>query len=202
TEDVAPLPDGSAGQRGLRLVVAVTVLLGLAIAIGVTWRRGPVADRWSHAGQRIVLAVVVSAAGSAAVAVGAAGQVGGPWVGWWAVLTLTALATSAATLALAGVLGVAGVGLATLVFVVLAAPLARIEHPLLLPATWGEVTPWLPHGAGLDAARQVAWFDGAGLTRPLVVLGAWVMVSVVALVVARRERRRAGVDWRDAATVR
>ncbi|MET0768150.1 MAG: hypothetical protein ABWY50_10940, partial [Aeromicrobium sp.] len=78
TEDVAPLPDGSAGQRGLRLVVAVTVLLGLAIAIGVTWRRGPVADRWSHAGQRVVLAVVVSAAGSAAVAVGAAGQVGGP----------------------------------------------------------------------------------------------------------------------------
>lgn len=200
TKDVAPLPDGSAGQRGLLLVVAATVLLGLGIAIAVTWHRGPVADQWSHAILRILFAVAVSGSSSLALAALAAGQVGGPATRWWGVLALTMLATTAATLALAGVLGVAGIGVATLVFVVSAAPLARVEHPLLLPAVWNEITPWLPHGACLNAARQVAWYGGAGVARPLLVLLAWIMASCAVLVVARRERRRAGVDLRSRAT--
>lgn len=201
-QDVAPVPDGSAGQLGLRLVVAGSVLVGLAIAIVITWWRGPVADLWSHAGLRIVAVAGVSGVVSLAAAMLAVDQVGGSVEGWWAVLALTILSTSAATLALEGVLGVAGIGVATLVFVVTAVPLARAEHPLLLPPLWGAVTPWLPHGAGLDAARQVAWFDGAGTTRSVVVLLAWVGVSLVVLAASRRERRRAGVDWRSAATAR
>jgi hypothetical protein len=202
TEDVAPVPPGSAGQRGLRIAVAASIILGLLFAIVVTWWRGPVADEWSHAALRIVSAVGVAAAASLALAVDAANQVGGSVPGWWCVLGLAMLATSAATLALAAVLGVAGVGLATLVFIVSAAPLVRIEHPLLLPAPWGGMTPWLPHGAGLDAARQIAWFGGDGAARPLTVLGAWLAVSCVVLAVARRERRRAGVEWRAAAMAR
>ncbi|MET0447047.1 MAG: hypothetical protein ABW004_01520 [Aeromicrobium sp.] len=202
SEDVAPVPDGSAGQTGLRLVVAGSVLLGLAIAIVITWRRGPVADRWAHAGLRILITVGVAGVVSLAVAAVAAHRVGGSLVGWWSVLVLTVLATTAATLARAGVLGVPGFVVATLVFVLTAAPLARVEHPLLLPPLWGAVTPWLPHGACLDAARQVAWFDGTGTLGPVVVLVAWIAVSCVVLAAARRERRRAGVDWRRGATAR
>ncbi|MCL3818524.1 hypothetical protein [Aeromicrobium wangtongii] len=200
TQDVAPLPDGSAGQRGLKIAVAAAIAFGLVFAILVTWWRGPVADEWSHAALRIASAVGAAAITSLAIAVVAADQVGGSVLAWWGVLALAMLATSAATLALAAVLGVVGVGVATLVFSVSAAPLARIEHPLLLPAPWGQVTPWLPHGAGLDAARQVAWFDGAAFARPLAVLAAWLVVSCIALAVARRERRRAGVQWRSPAT--
>jgi hypothetical protein len=83
-----------------------------------------------------------------------------------------------------------------------AAPLARVEHPLLLPTPWVQLTPWLPHGAALDAARQIAWFDGAGTPRPVLVLIAWLAVSCVVLAVSRRERRRAGVDPRSVATAR
>ena len=199
TEDVAPLPTGSSGQAGLRLVVVAAVVLGLGIAVAVTWRRGPVADTWAEALRRMGSAGGVAALASLALATLAAHHVGGGVVGWWSVLWLAAVATSAATLALEGVLGVAGIGLATTVFVAMAAPLARIEHPLLLPGPWSVVTPWLPHGAGLDAARQVAWFDGAGAARPVAVLTSWLVVSCIVLMVARRERRRAGVVWRSGA---
>jgi len=194
-EDVAPLPAGSSGQSGLRLVVVSSVALGLGIAVALTWRRGPVADTWAEALGRMGAAGGIGAGGALAIATFAAHQAGGGVGGWWLVVWLTAVATSAATLALEGLLGVAGIGLATTVFVVTAAPLARVEHPLMLPAPWGPVTPWLPHGAGLDAARQVAWFGGAGAARPIAVLVSWLVVSCVVLAVARRERRRAGVVW-------
>jgi hypothetical protein len=202
TQDVAPLPAGSAGQAGLRLAVIGSVVLGLVVPVVITWRRGPVADTWSQAARRVL--VVAAAASVLAVPSAwlAADQVGGSFGAWWIALSLTMLATSAATLALSGVLGVAGIGVATLVLVISAAPLARVEHPLLLPAPWGAVTPWLPHGAGLDAARHLALLDGTGAVRPVVVLVAWIVVSCVALAVARRERRRAGVSWRSPAPAR
>lgn len=202
TDDVAPLPDGSAGQRGLRLTVAAAVVLGLALAAAATWRWGPVTDTWSQAVRRVAFVVGGATLLGWCLSVGAAHLVGGPVLGWWTVLAATAVATAAATLALNAVLGAAGIGLAAMVFVVSAVPLARVEHPLLLPTPWAQVTPWLPHGAGLDAARQVAWFAGAEVARPFLVLAGWVVVSCAVLAVARRERRLAGVEWRRAATAR
>jgi hypothetical protein len=192
--DVAPLPSGSAGQAGLRLVVACAVLVGLILAITLTWRRGAVADTWREALRRVAIAGGISAAASWGVAVVAADHVGGEITGWWLVAGLTMLATGSATLALEGLFGSAGIGLATLVLVASAAPLARVEHPLLLAEPWRTVTSWVPHGAALDAGRQMAFFGGAGSLRPLTVLAGWVAVSYVLLVVARQERRRAGVD--------
>lgn len=197
-QDVAPVPSGSAGQAGLRLATGCAVLLGLGIAIAVTAWRGPVADTWRAAVRRMLFTAAVAVVSSGILAVVSAWRVGGGVPGWWAALVLIVLATSAATLALEGVLGASGIGVATLTFVVTAAPLARVQHPLLLPDPWGAVTPWLPHGAGLDVARQVAFLDGPGPVRPWLVLVAWVLVSCVVLAIARRERRRAGVVWRRA----
>jgi hypothetical protein len=126
--------------------------------------------------------------------------VGGSWTGWWAVLALTAIAVAGLTLALEGVLGVAGLGLSTTAALGTAAPLVRVDHALLLTEPWRSITPWLPHGAALDAVRDVAFFGGTGVARPLLVLAAWTLASYAVLVVARRERRRAGVQWSEAAT--
>lgn len=192
-KDVAPVPSGSAGQRGLRLIAAGAVVVGLGIAVGVTWSRGPVADTWPEAWRRVGIAVGVTVVASLVVATIAAHAVGGSLLAWWVVVSLTVLATGSATLALEAVVGVAGIGVAVTVFVVSAAPLIRAEHPLLLPDPWGLVTPWLPHGAAIDAGRQVAFLDVSDAARPVVVLLSWTMVSCVLLAVARRERRRAGV---------
>lgn len=195
TRDVGSGPAGSAAQRSLRLLVGAAVLMGLGIAMAAAWRDGPVTDTWSQAARRVAVTVGITAVGAVALAAAAHHLIGGSFASWWAVLALTVLATTAATFALAGVLGAAGIGLAALVFVVSAAPLARVEHPMLLPAPWSEIVPWLPHGASLDAARQVGWYDGSAAAQPVVVLVVWLAVSCLVLAVARRERLRAGVVW-------
>lgn len=45
--------------------------------------------------------------------------------------------------------------------------------PELLPAGWGSFGQLLPPGATGTALRSVAFFDGAGVGRPLIVLAAW-----------------------------
>lgn len=193
--DIAPAPDGSAGRQGLLVAVGASVVTGLAIAVVLTWRRGPVADTWREAWRRMATGAVVSAVVALAVALVASHEVGGNPAAWWLCAVLAASATCAATMALEGLLGVAGIGVATTVLVIAAAPLVRVGHPLLLPASWGDVVGWLPLGAALQAGAQIAFFDATAVVRPLAVLLAWLVVALVALAVARRERRRAGVVW-------
>lgn len=200
TRDVVPAPSAPGAPWALRVLVAAVVALGLGLAVVVTWRRGPVADDRREAVLRTATVVTTSAVVTAVVAAVATSWIGGSWLAFWAVGAMAAVSVSALTLALESVLGVAGVGLAATVAVATAAPLLRVDRIDLMAPPWRSVTPWLPHGAALDAFRQVAFFDASAVARPLVVLGAWSLVSVAVLVVARRERARAGVRWAAAAT--
>ena len=58
--------------------------------------------------------------------------------------------------------------------------------PELLPGFWRAVGPLLPPGAGGTALRNVAYFDGAALARPLLVLLAFAAVGAALLAVSRR----------------
>lgn len=44
--------------------------------------------------------------------------------------------------------------------------------PELPPGFWRAIGGYLPPGAGTAAVREVVYFGGDGLTRPLLVLGA------------------------------
>lgn len=193
--DVVPAPHVWGSSWALRVLAAAAVSLGLGLAVLVTWHRGPVADDRRESTWRVLVVVTSTSLGAAVLASVAATWIGGTWAAWWAVLALTAIAVSALTLALESVLGVAGLGLATTAAVATAAPLLRVDRADLLAQPWRAVTPWLPHGAALDVFRDVAFFGGATVMRPLLVLGSWVIVSMAVLIVARRERRRAGVRW-------
>jgi hypothetical protein len=199
TRDVVPAPDVWGASWALRVLVTAAVALGLALAVVMTWRRGPVADTRPESLRRVLVVVGSAAAASVVGAAVANVWIGGSWVGWWTVLALTAIAVGGLTLAFESVLGVAGIGLSVTAALATAAPLVRVDHALLLADPWRSVTPWLPHGAALDAVREVAFFGGAGLLRPVTVLLAWTLVSYAVLVVARRERLRAGVRWSDGA---
>lgn len=197
TVDVVPLPDVRGAAWALRALVALAVAVGLGLVVVVTWRRGPVADTRPE-GLRRLLGVVVSAVlGGAVLATIATSWIGGSWPGWWGLLALTSASISVLTLGLESVLGVAGLGLAVTATVATGAPLLGADRADLLAQPWRSVTPWLPHGAALDAARDIAFFGGPSSVdvRPVLVLAAWTVVSWVVVVVARRERRRAGVRW-------
>jgi hypothetical protein len=88
--------------------------------------------------------------------------------------------------------GTIGIGLAILIFVVLGNPSAEGAYaPPLLPAFWRDIGPWLPNGAGTDAVRGIAYFNGASIATDALVIAGYAVAGVVltyaALVVLRRQ---------------
>lgn len=187
--DLVPVRDGDAGARGVYVLVGVSVLLGFVGPIVITWLRGPVAPTVRRGALRLAITASASMAVGLVVAGAAAAYYDNGFAQWWIVSALTVMAISTTTLALESLLGVVGIGVSTTVFVLAAAPLVRLTHPLLLPQPWSAITPWLPHGAAIEAGRGTAYFGGAA-TRPMLTLGAWSLLAIMTLVVARRERSR------------
>ena len=87
-------------------------------------------------------------------------------------------------------LGPAGLGVAALLFVVLGNPgSGNASAPELLPGFWRVAGQFLPPGAGGQALRDVAYFDGHALLIPAVVLAGWALFGAARLLIGRRARR-------------
>jgi hypothetical protein len=114
----------------------------------------------------------------------------GPYL---AVSGVAALVVAAVGLTVAGLfrrLGPAGLGIAAVLFVVLGNPgSGNATAPELLPGFWRVAGQLLPPGAGGQALRDVAYFDGHALLAPALVLAAWAILGAALLLVGRRERR-------------
>jgi hypothetical protein len=95
---------------------------------------------------------------------------------------LLVFAVGAFTMGLQVWTGLIGIGLAILLFVILGNPSAGGAYPApLLPPFWAGIGPWLPPGAGTDAVRGIEYFDGAGAGRACLVLAAYAVVGLVAV---------------------
>jgi hypothetical protein len=109
------------------------------------------------------------------------GALPGPF--WPMVLVggLLVFAAGALTVALQIAFGVVGIGVAVLLFVILGNPSAGGAYArALLPPFWRSIGALLPPGAGTDAARAVAYFGGKHTGAPLVVLGVYCAVGLIA----------------------
>ncbi len=185
--DVVPTsPDD---PRGVVFASALLPLVLVGLATGVVFGVRTRPGAWQ------ALALI----GSAALAGLAVAGVAQAWLGalggdWWVdagVAGLMVLAMAATVAGLAAVLGVAGLGLGAALTVVLGNPLSGVSSaPELLPGWAGALGQLLPPGAGGQALRSTAYFDGAAAGRPLLVLGAWA-VAGLALVLLGALRRPA-----------
>ncbi len=124
------------------------------------------------------------------------------WLGsldgsYWVNASVVALATAATSVFVLGLeqwLGRAGLALGAGLMMLLGNPLSGLTSaPELLPSGWGALGQLMPPGAGGTALRSVAFFDGSGSGRALLVLGAWLVVGLVlCLLPPRRSERLAG----------
>lgn len=187
-KDLVPAKSGGGGLGPVYVFAGLTVLIGLGIAVVVTWRHGPAAATLLEGTRRFV--VVALAAGLVGGAIGTyfANYFDTGFGMWWLIASLTVLASAMTTLALQSLFGVVGIGVAMTVMILTAAPLVTLVHPLLLPEPWATLTPWLPHGAALEAGMSQAYFGGEQLLRPILVLLAWTALSLLTNIVARHER--------------
>ncbi|MFC9436712.1 hypothetical protein [Nocardia sp. NPDC057030] len=108
-----------------------------------------------------------------------------------AVAGLVSFAVSGAVVGLSTAIGRAGIGIAALTMLLIGNPFsAATSAPELLPQPWGAIGQLLPPGAAASLLRSVAFFDGAGATKPLVVLLIWALSALALLALGALRTRR------------
>ncbi|MCG2798992.1 MAG: ABC transporter permease [Cellulomonas sp.] len=84
-----------------------------------------------------------------------------------------------AVLGLQRMFGKVGLGLAVIALILLGSPLSGLTSaPELLPAPWGAIGQFLPPGATGTLLRNLALFDGAATTVPILVLAGWLLAGL------------------------
>jgi hypothetical protein len=164
------------------------VIGGIAIAAMLTLRLRGVS-------RRLAAAAGVWVLGSVSMVGVLQGWLGALSGSFWAnagVVALSLAATSLTLLGLEWLLGLPGLGLGAAVMLLLGNPLSGLTSaPEMLPQGWGAFGQLLPPGASGSLLRSVAFFDGAGAGRPLIVLLAWLVVgAALAAAGTVRGRRR------------
>jgi CheY-like chemotaxis protein len=174
--DIVPLPKDDPRGAGLAAGALPLVLGGIIAAAGLT-------QLVRSGAQRMVGAVSFAITGGLALAAVLQywlGSLEGSYLGNAGVIATSIAAISLTLLGLEWLLGTAGLALGGAVMMLLGNPLSGMTSaPEMLPSGWGALGQLLPPGAAGTALRSVSFFDGAGATRPLVVLACWLLAGVL-----------------------
>ena len=193
--DIAPLP--AADPRGLApfYLVLTWVVGGYLGATLVGLVRGPAAASRRFAiervgallGYAIASGVVVTLVERAAFGIGA-----GHLPQLCLVGALIVFSAAAAASGLQALLGLAGTAVVLVLFVALGNPSAGGAASYhLIPAFFRGLGPNLVNGAGVDLTRNVMYFSGNAIARPLLVLILWAVVGVILTIARGRGQRLA-----------
>ncbi len=193
-EVVHPLPAGDSEGLSLFYLVVGWVVGGYLIGTVLGLARGT-APGLRQAFARLGVCAgyaVCSGLTGAALLVGTLELTAGTWLALAVVGTLVSFAASAATSAFQSLIGDLGTAVAILLFVVLGNPGSGGPFTQeFLSGIWHAVGPWLPPGAGVEAARSVTYFSGNGAAPHAWVLVGWGVVgSLVACGLALRRDPR------------
>jgi hypothetical protein len=183
-EDVVPTASGDprgTALAGLFLPLMIATFPLAALLARARLRRGPLLGA--------VLGFAALSGLALTAMLRAMDAVSGPYLAVSAVAALIVAAVALTAAGLMRVLGPAGLGVAALLFVVLGNPgSGNASAPELLPGFWRVTGQLLPPGAGGQALRDAAYFDGHGLLGPALVLTAWAVLGAVLILGARRRR--------------
>ena len=190
--DVVPLSADDPRGAGLAAGALPLVLGGIIAAVALT-RLLPSGIR------RIRGAVGFAVTGGLALAAVLQFWLGSLEGNYWAnsgVIAFSIAATSVAILGLEWLLGTVGLALGAATMMLLGNPLSGMTSaPEMLPTGWGTVGQLLPPGAAGTMLRAVAFFDGANITGPVLVLSAWLLGGLLLCVIgAVRDRSRTITD--------
>jgi hypothetical protein len=177
--------------RSIYTLALLCNVIGFLLVVALSLRAGPVARTLSMGVRRVVVLGVVSVALGYLTSLVLAPLGSVTRLELALLVALATLVAAVLTLALESLAGLGGLGLSAVFFMVMATPLLLRVDPHLLPSPWPQITRWTPSGAGVEALSAVAMFDGTGVRRSALVLLSWLLVGVLALLVAGREREQA-----------
>jgi hypothetical protein len=192
-EDIAPAPTHDARGISAFFVVAGTTIGSLIFSIALYFLGGhggfaPIRVRLALIAGFAIVAGLVFAADTEWVADGLAGS----FFGVAGIIALLSASISLTTAAVARWLGAVGLSLSTLFFMLFSLPASGgAVGPEFVPAFYHAVEQGLPSHAALQALRGVVYFDGGGVTGPVLILCAWVTGALLVHLIAHLARRDA-----------
>ncbi|MEV4538473.1 hypothetical protein AB0J82_32315 [Asanoa sp. NPDC049518] len=189
--DLRPLTTGDPKGLGLAAGALPIALGGWLAAMGII---SLVVGAW----HRLIVAAAFGVAGGFALS-GTLFAIGTFDTNYWATSGAAALGLAATCYFVLGferLLRGGGIAIAALTLILLGNPLSgQASAPEMLPHPWGALGQLLPPGATGTLLRNVSFFDGAAITRPIVVLVAWALLGLAAYCLAgRRHNRRTPFD--------
>ncbi|WP_240617487.1 hypothetical protein [Nocardioides speluncae] len=181
--DVVPLPEddprGAVFSSGALPLAIGGIITGVVFGLVFRGRE-----------ERVIGVLGVSAAAGLALAGVMQGWLDVLGGSYWAnagVMALGIAAIAAVIVGLVNQIGPPGIALGAIVVMLLGNPLSGLTSaPELLPTGWGAFGQVLPPGATGTGLRSTAFFDGAAVGTPLIVLGCWVLAGVVLIMLPSR----------------
>jgi hypothetical protein len=178
-------PRGAIFTAAMTPLVLGGVILAVMVAVLVGFR-----PAWREV---LALGLVSSITGVGVhlVAQDYVGALPGDRVETWAALSLMLFAISCTVAGLSALIGPAGVAVGAIAMVFVGNPFSAVSSaPELLPRAVGELGQLMPPGAGANLLRSTAYFDGHGGAQHLVVLVAWSLAGIAAIVEGHRRTLR------------
>ncbi|HEU4947335.1 MAG TPA: hypothetical protein VFT31_09295 [Kribbella sp.] len=174
--DIVPVPADDPRGAGLAAGALPLVLGGILAAAALTQLVKPGAGR-------VIGALVFAVSGGLALTAVLQFWLGSVDGNYWlnaSVIALSVAAISTTLLGLEWLLGRVGLALGAATMLLLGNPLSGLTSaPEMLPSGWGDLGQLLPPGAAGTTLRSVAFFDGAGSARPLLVLVCWLAAGLL-----------------------
>ena len=184
--DIRPLDEDD--PRGTVLNLMLIPLIVVCLPLGLLLAR-----EGSRRTTAIASTAFAALAGLAVIAVtsGWLGVIPGDFLPLAGVAALLVGAVVLPAAGLVRLIGPAGLGVVALVVFFIGIPASgAASAPELLPGFWRAVGPLLPAGAGATALRNVAYFDGAAIAGPLLVLAAFCALGLALVAVSPRVDRQ------------
>jgi hypothetical protein len=136
---------------------------------------------WWRATAALLYAVLVALFGTLIVDTGF-GALTGAWLALFGIGVIGALAFSLPIAGAQATLGLPATGLMAVLLIFVGNAISGGSVPTgMLPDVYRQVSPWLPNGAIVHAARSVVYFGGHGLGQPLLALALWAGAGQVLL---------------------
>jgi hypothetical protein len=194
-QDLVPLDPGDArGLSGFYLVIGWAVG-GYLFAAMLGVAKGSRPATFPRAVWRLGATLpyaLASGLGGAVIAEPVLGALSGHLWSVAGIGVLVTLSAATVTIALQTLFGVIGIGLTVVIFVILGNPSAGGAYQApLLPPFWRAISSYLPNGAGTEAVRRIVYFEGHGVTQPIVVLAVWIAAGAALTLVASAMMKRA-----------
>jgi hypothetical protein len=172
-DEVPAQPGDARGLSGFYLVIGWLIGGYLAAALLAIAHGAQPATPRRAAIRLIAMAIYAFVSGlTGALIVGPLlGALTGHFLALWGLGILLVFCAAAVTMAFQVLAGILGIGITVLLFVVLGNPSAGGAYQTwLLPGFWRVISPLIPNGAGVQAARHIVYFGGQGIGGNLAVI--------------------------------